>query len=96
MEPETGAKGTSLEIQRLRFHVSNVRGASSIPGRGTKIPHAMQCSQKAIFFKLCIKDSLYARHTDISEAMVNKTHFQNLYSRPGDMSETDNKPINTQ
>ena len=39
MEPETGAKGTSLEVQWLRFHASNARGTSLIPGWGNKIPH---------------------------------------------------------
>ena len=38
--------GTSLEVQWLRLHTSNVGGAGSIPGWGTKIPYAMWCSQK--------------------------------------------------
>ena len=32
--------GTSLVVQWLRLHVSNVGGMGSIPGQGTKIPHA--------------------------------------------------------
>ena len=38
--------GTSLAIQWLRLHTSNVGGTGSIPGRGTKIPHATQRGQK--------------------------------------------------
>ena len=34
--------GTSLVVQGLRLHASNVKGAGSIPGQGTKMPHAMQ------------------------------------------------------
>ena len=37
---------TSLEDQWLRLCASNARGAGLIPRRGTKIPHAAQCSQK--------------------------------------------------
>ena len=33
-------KGTSLAVQWLRLCTSSVGGAGSIPGRGTKIPHA--------------------------------------------------------
>ena len=32
--------GTSLVVQRLRLHASNAGGVGSIPGWGTKIPHA--------------------------------------------------------
>ena len=32
--------GTSLAIQWLRFCASNAGGMGSIPGQGTKIPHA--------------------------------------------------------
>ena len=33
-------------VQWLRFCTSSARGVGSNPGRGTKIPHAMQCGQK--------------------------------------------------
>ena len=33
--------GTSLVVQWLGLHASNAGGAGSIPGPGTKIPHAM-------------------------------------------------------
>ena len=33
-------------IQWLRLHTSNARGANSIPGQGTEIPHAIWHSQK--------------------------------------------------
>jgi len=36
-------------VQWLRLHASNAGAADSIPGEGTKIPHARQCS-KNIFF----------------------------------------------
>ena len=38
--------GTSLADQWLRLHASTVGGVGLIPGEGTKIPHAMRCSQK--------------------------------------------------
>ena len=37
--------GTSLVIQWLRLYASTAGGMGLIPGWGTKIPHAMQCSQ---------------------------------------------------
>ena len=33
-------------IQWLGVHVSTARGMGSIPGQGSKIPQATQCSQK--------------------------------------------------
>ena len=38
--------GISLTDQRLRLHVSNAGALALIPGQGTKIPHAAQCSKK--------------------------------------------------
>ena len=38
--------GTSLVVQWLRLHTSTAGGVGSIPGWGTKIPHAMGRSQK--------------------------------------------------
>ena len=38
--------GISLVVQWLRFRPFAVGGASWIPGRGTKIPHAARCDQK--------------------------------------------------
>ena len=38
--------GTSLAVQWLRLRASNAGGAGSIPGRTTKIPLALECSQK--------------------------------------------------
>ena len=43
--------GTSLVVQWLRLHASNARDMASIPGQGTKIPHAMHRSQQDNFFK---------------------------------------------
>ena len=43
---KSGASWTSLAVQWLRRHVSNAVGAGSIPGQGTKIPHAVQHGQK--------------------------------------------------
>ena len=37
---------TSLGVQRLRLCASNAGDAGSIPGQGTKIPHAVWCGQK--------------------------------------------------
>ena len=36
----------SLAFQGLRLHASKAGGTGSIPGRGTKIPHAAWCGQK--------------------------------------------------
>ena len=33
-------------VQWLRLHTSYARGAGSILGQGTKVPHAVQCSQE--------------------------------------------------
>ena len=38
--------GTSLVVQWLRLHAVNAEGVGSIPGQGTKIPHAMARDQK--------------------------------------------------
>ena len=38
--------GTSLAVQWLRLRAANAGGMDSIPGRGTKIPHAARCGQK--------------------------------------------------
>ena len=38
--------GTSLAVQWLRLHTSTAGGTVSIPGQGTKIPHAALCGQK--------------------------------------------------
>ena len=37
--------GTSLVVQWLRLGASNARDVGWIPDWGTKIPHAVQCSQ---------------------------------------------------
>ena len=38
--------GTSQAVQRLRLRASTAGGTGSIPGWGTKIPHAVLCGQK--------------------------------------------------
>ena len=38
--------GTSLAVQCLRPRTSTAGGTASIPGQGTKIPHAAQRGQK--------------------------------------------------
>ena len=40
-ELKDAGTGTSLVVQWLRLCVSNAGGLGSIPGGGTKIPHAM-------------------------------------------------------
>ena len=35
--------GVSLSDQRLKLQVSSAGGLVSIPGQGTKFPHASQC-----------------------------------------------------
>ena len=46
MGPKNITLGTSLMVQRLRLRAPEAGGMGSIPGQGTKIPHATQCSQK--------------------------------------------------
>ena len=36
-------RGTSLVVQLLRLCTLNAEGTGSIPGQGTKIPHATRC-----------------------------------------------------
>ena len=38
----TAGAGTSLAVQWLRLHTSTAGVTGSIPGQGTKIPHAAQ------------------------------------------------------
>ena len=45
--------GTLLVVQWLGLRASTARGMDSIPGWGTKIPHAMQCGQKNKVTKNC-------------------------------------------
>ena len=40
--------GTSLAVQWLRPHTSTAVGMGSVPGRGTKILHAVRCDQKKV------------------------------------------------
>ena len=47
-------------VQWLRPHTPNAGGTGSIPGQGTKIPHAPQCSQK-------IKQSQKYHHSPIQK-----------------------------
>ena len=42
-----GVTGTSLAVQWLRLYASNAGGVGSIPGQGTKIPHAMWPKDKS-------------------------------------------------
>ena len=42
---KTNEQGISPVVQWLRLHASNAGGVGSIPGQGTKIPHASQCGQ---------------------------------------------------
>ena len=43
---EKEEQGTSLAVQWLRLRTSTAGGSGLIPGRGTKIPHAVQHGQK--------------------------------------------------
>ena len=40
--PKMVHTGTSLAVQGLRLQASNAGGTGSIPGQGTKIPHAVR------------------------------------------------------
>ena len=45
---EVQDSGTSLAVQWLRLCASNAKGVGSIPGWGTKIPHAIWRGQENI------------------------------------------------
>ena len=47
-------------VQWLRLRASNAGGAGSIPGGGTKIPHATGRGHKKIFFKSIFEKHLMA------------------------------------
>ena len=46
MSQSSCENGTSLVVQWLRLCASNAGGVGSIPGLGTKIPHAVQWEQE--------------------------------------------------
>ena len=46
VEQEQFSSGKSLVVQWLGLHTSAAGGTGSISGQGTKIPHALRCSQK--------------------------------------------------
>lgn len=50
--------GTSVVVQRLRFHAANAGDLGSIPGQGTEIPHAAQYGQEIKKIKLKTKNTL--------------------------------------
>ena len=45
-------------VQWLKLCPFNAGSMGSIPGQGTKIPHAVQCGQKINFFKKIKLDKL--------------------------------------
>ena len=49
---------TSLAVQWLRLHTLSAGGTGLMPGWGTKIPHAVQCSQKK-YLKIKLAYSLF-------------------------------------
>ena len=82
-------RGTSLAVQWLALCASNAGGVGSIPGWGTRIPHAARGSKKnkkikklqALFIKgLCKineKEKIFAIHTN-SKGVVSRTHKELL------------------
>ena len=57
-EPRDYHTGTSPVVQWLRLCTSNAGGVGSIPGQGTKIPHAVQRvpkNKKKIILKIINK-----------------------------------------
>ena len=44
--------GSSLAVQWLRLHTSTAEGTGSIPGQGTRIPHASWLGEKKFFLML--------------------------------------------
>ena len=48
-------RGTLVVVQWLRLCASTAGGRSSFPSQGTKIPHAVQCSQKIRKKKITVR-----------------------------------------
>ena len=72
--------GTSLAVQWLRLCASNAGGIDSIPGQGTKIPHALRCGQKKVIEGILVLQerncpewdpTLYSFHPDSKESACN-------------------------
>ena len=59
----------SLVVQWLGLSAFTAKGAGSIPGRGTKIPHAAQCGQKNKKYKIQIVNILNYQYKFMSLAM---------------------------
>ena len=64
-------RGTSLAVQWLRLHTSSAGGMGSIPGRGTKIPHAVQGGQK----KKKTQESLYQGKANLPHELGKATYW---------------------
>ena len=82
--------GTSLAVQWLRLN-SAAGDVSSVSGQGTKIPHALQCSQKkksvdnislhwVTKIKLCNADKVLSRDTVRLKVLNNCKPLVTLYS----------------
>ena len=73
-------KGTSLVVQWLRRHASPAGGAGSIPGQGTKIPHARV--QLYSFAKYGQKKKKVKRQpTEWEKTFANHIYDEELVSR---------------
>ena len=62
---KTLLKGTSLVVQWLRLHASNAEGMGSIPGWGTKIPHAIRGVANKQTNKTTLLKTLQWLHTSL-------------------------------
>lgn len=87
-------RGTSLAVQSLKLHVSNVGEVGSIPGQGTKIAHAMRCRKKnyliAIMYvqvhstaakkkKIQVVRITYRRHFFLWGPLISSRGYQKAY-----------------
>ena len=63
--------GTSLVVQWLRFHAPNTGGRGSIPGQGTRIPHAIAKKKKKANLQIAM--CIYPPHKKIK--------FKGIYER---------------
>ena len=69
-------------FQWLKLHVSNAGAADSIPGEGTKIPHARQCSKNIFFiYKIIIDIKLIMSFYKCALSLhyVSQIFYMNIY-----------------
>ena len=71
--------GTSLAVRRLRLRISTAWGAGSIPGLGTKIPHAEAKKKKSVIFVAYLFQMLPLSRRHLVSPSLRVTSFRRCY-----------------